>query len=68
MTENKHDKRQPRMADYIGKRGFLLGDWRIPIKILDARNAYGRLDLYVAPVNAKQAPVWVSATRIELEE
>lgn len=67
-------------SSYIGRTGtlHLNGSGRpgwmqtpdkmaVKVKVLDAREAFGRVDLFVQPV-AGEGAAWVEARRVTLEE
>lgn len=53
------------LATYVGREGLLSygGSIAIEVKSLDAREVYGRLDIYVEPV-AGTGKAWVAESRI----
>ena len=66
-------------AEYVGRtgrlsvRGSSAPHWShgeqglvVTVKVLDAREVYGRLDLFVAPV-AGSGAAWVEARRVTLD-
>lgn len=54
-------------AGYIGRTGTLpLRGARARVKIMDAREGWGRLDLFVAPV-AGEGAAWMAAYRVQLD-
>lgn len=54
------------LAQLIGCRAFYrIGALRVAVEILDVRNAYGRLDLHVVPVEG-EGSAWVSDANVEL--
>lgn len=54
------------LADYMGRTGSLRVDsLRVEVRIADARQVWGRLDLLVSPV-AGQGAEWVSAERVTI--
>lgn len=57
-------------ANLIGRRGTMTyehssGDLEFPVNILDAREAYGRLDVLVTPAEGS-GQAWVSADRVKV--
>lgn len=53
-------------ADYKDK----LGTWRspqgitVPVKVLDARRAYGRIEFRITPINCGGGEAWVQAAYV----
>ena len=51
-------------AAYIGRKGMLrLNGFRVEVDVLDAREAYGRIDLLVRPT-AGSGEVWKQADTV----
>lgn len=55
------------LIKFRGKQGFLgLGKLDVPITVVDSRQAFGRIDLLVQPVNGR-GQQWVSADKVVLD-
>lgn len=57
------------IAKYIGKTGTILpglGSISIPVKVYDARQVYGRVELLVKPVSGT-GETWINPNRITWE-
>lgn len=56
------------MADMIGQTGTIDADgFRIPVRIDDARMAFGRTDVLVTPIHGSGTR-WVDASRVALDK
>lgn len=55
------------MAKFIGQEAFWepMSGFRVPVKILDVRLAFGRIDYRVEPVGGSGA-VWMSGVRVTI--
>lgn len=60
------------LAVFIGRVGLLrvsehAGVLAVPIKVIDAKSAYGTIRYQVTPVHG-QGKAWVTASRVQLTE
>jgi len=60
-------KTQNDLNEYIGKTGtYETGGLVVNVKILDARNTFGRVDLLITPVSGL-GQKWTMAAKVKME-
>ena len=54
-------------AEHIGKTGTFTTKegWKLPVQVVDARTAFGRLDFSIQPLDSDLQPIWVGANRVQ---
>jgi hypothetical protein len=56
------------LAETIGKEGlYIVNGLKIKVKVTDAKQAYGRIDYQIEPVNG-QGQIWVNSTSVKMGE
>jgi hypothetical protein len=58
------------LSEYVGREGRLIlaaspGALHVPVKVLDARDRWGMVDLLVEPIGGSGV-AWVAANRVNL--
>lgn len=60
---------KPEIDRYGGMTGYVhvIGDLYMAVTVIDVRQAYGRIDILVAPTTAKsgQGSAWVSVNKLQ---